>query len=73
MVCPGAEGNKENRKIEFKIDYCFLMSLTQIFFSILSFQDENAAAQSILAVHSGPVRHLLPPLLQGSPLCLLAT
>lgn len=35
-------------------------------------QDENAAAQGVLAVHGGPVRHLLPPLLQGPPLCLPA-
>ena len=38
----------------------------------LSFQDENAAAQSVLAVHGGSVRHFLPPLLQGPPLRLFA-
>ncbi len=61
---------------------CFLMLLVGLMFlhfsppptasSFLSFQDENAAAQGVLAVHGGPVRHLLPPLLQGPPLRLPA-
>ena len=40
--------------------------------SFLSSQDENAAAQGVHALHGGPVRHLLPTLLQGPPLCLPA-
>lgn len=49
-----------------------VLSQTFSISSILSFQDENAAAQGILAVHGGPVRHFLPPLLQGPPLRLPA-
>lgn len=62
--------------------WCFfdVISRTHVslFFSIPTrpllflFQDENATAQGVLAVHGGPVRHLLPPLLQGPPLCLPA-
>lgn len=80
QVCVILEGEKAGLWLCFYLESLLLLmtcaSPVEVNGALMSlfhlFQDENAAAQGVLAVHGGPVCHLLPPLLQGPPLRLPA-